>query len=219
VPPENAPNGSGAPAGSAKYAAVESSRMIALDMLQRAGDEFDWRVGRVRNEQLTWATPCERWNVRDLLQHVIAGNRMAVVMLEGHSRDRVDELRREVTSRDQLGDDPAAAFASSAGAQASMFGEPGVLERICHHFVGDIFGAQLLGFRIGDLTLHGWDLARAIDVDDHLDDDLVEFVYAAMSPMAATIGQTGLFGQGPTGAMPANARLQDRLLDLTGRLP
>jgi len=191
--------------------------MVALDMLQRARDEFDRRVGRVRVDQLTWATPCESWRVRDLLQHVVAGNRMAVVMLEGHSRDRVDELRGQITARDQLGDDPAAAFASSADAQASMFGQPGALERTCHHFVGDIPGSQLLGFRIGDLTLHGWDLARSIDVDDHLDDDLVEFVYAAMSPMAATIGRTGLFGEGPSGTLQAAAPLQDRLLDLTGR--
>jgi uncharacterized protein (TIGR03086 family) len=192
--------------------------MDALQMLGRARNEFGHRLG-VPSFELACATPCDDWNVRDLVQHVIAGNRMAVVMLAGNSRADVDAARRAITSRDQLGADPARAFVESADAQAAAFARPGALEATCHHYVGDIPGTQLLGFRIGDLTLHAWDLARAIGDDETLDDDLVEWVYEAMAPLASTMGKTGLFGDGPSATLRDDVALQTRLLDLAGRRP
>jgi uncharacterized protein (TIGR03086 family) len=155
--------------------------------------------------------------VRDLLQHVIAGNKLAVVMLESTSRDAVNQARSEITSTDQVGNDPAAAFASTADAMVSAFARPGALEWTCHHVIGDVPGVQLLGFRIGDLTLHAWDLARALGVDETLDLDVAEFVLASLMPLAPTIGQTGLFGTGPSGSLAPDAPVQERLLDLAGR--
>ena len=35
--------------------------------------------------------------------------------------------------------------------------------------MGDLPGAEILGFRIGDITVHAWDLARALGVDEALD--------------------------------------------------
>jgi hypothetical protein len=40
-----------------------------------------------------------------------------------------------------------------------------------------------------------------------------------MQPMAPFIGQTGVFGSGPSGDVAADAPLQQRLLDFTGRRP
>jgi len=46
------------------------------------------------------------------------------------------------------------------------FGASDATERIVHHPAMDMPGAQLLGFRIGGLTLHAWDLARASGGDE-----------------------------------------------------
>ena len=51
----------------------------------------------------------------------------------------------------------------------------------------DMPGAQPLGFRIGGLTLHAWDLARAVGGEETLDADLVEAVWAQLSPMTPFI--------------------------------
>ena len=80
-------------------------------------------------------------------------------------------------------------------------------------------GARLLGFRIGDYTLHGWDLARAIGADEKLDEALVHAVWDALGPMSGVIGSSGVFGAGPSGQIADDAPLQQRLLDLTGRRP
>jgi hypothetical protein len=80
----------------------------------------------------------------------------------------------------------------------------------------DMPGAQL--FRIGGLTLHAWDLARA-SADENLDSELVEAVWAQLSPLAPFIAETGVFGVGPSGEVGEGAPLQVRLLDLSGRRP
>jgi uncharacterized protein (TIGR03086 family) len=193
--------------------------MGAVEMLARASGEFDRRLRDIA-VPLDATTPCEGWTVRDLLQHVIVGNRIAVVMLEGRDQDEVLVARKELLDEDQIGDDPAAAFATSAAAQVAAFSAPRALERTIHHHVFDTMPArQLVTFRICDLTLHAWDLGRATGRDEAIQDELVDWVYAAMEPSASTIGSNGMFGTGPSGTLADDAPLQLRLLDLSGRRP
>ncbi len=79
--------------------------------------------------------------------------------------------------------------------------------------------AQLRSLRISDLLVHQWDLARAIGANETLDPDVVQIVWDDISPMAPVIAQLGVFGNGPSGAVPDDAPLQERLLDLLGRRP
>jgi uncharacterized protein (TIGR03086 family) len=111
------------------------------------------------------------------------------------------------------------AFVDSADAQAAAFARPGALDATCHTAAGAVPGRQLLTFRTCDLTVHAWDLARAVGADEALDDELVQWVYAAMAPSAEHLGRTGWYGDGPSASLTADAPLQHRLLDLTGRRP
>jgi uncharacterized protein (TIGR03086 family) len=149
------------------------------------------------------------------VRHVVAGTRMSTVLLEGATRD---EAFATVASF-EVGDDPQATFATVMAENAAAFGVPGALTRTVAHPMGDIPAELLLGFRIGDLTLHSWDLARAIGADETLDPVLVAAVWAAVSPMGDAIGTTGVFGDGPSGTVGDDAPLQTRLLDFTGRRP
>jgi len=189
--------------------------MDGLDSLDRARSEFERRLRAVETEQWSFDTPCAGWTVRDVVNHVVGGNHMAVALLAGASRDEA----RAVRGVDGLGDDPIAAFVPSADELAASFAAPGARDRICHHGVGDIPGEQLLGFRTADYALHGWDVARAIGGDEQLDDAVVEELWLVMSPMAPMIGGSGQFGTGPSGDLDADAPLQARLLDLSGRRP
>jgi uncharacterized protein (TIGR03086 family) len=189
--------------------------MEPLVALARADAEFDRRVGAVTPADLDRPTPCEGWTVRDLLHHVVAGNRMSVVLLEGGSRDDAIAL----FAVDVLGDDYVTAYADSAADSRAAFAEPGALALTVHHPMGDIPATQFLGFRIGDLTLHAWDLARAIGADEELDGELAAQVLEALLPMAPVIAEVGVFGAGPSGDVGDDAPAQLRVLDLTGRRP
>jgi uncharacterized protein (TIGR03086 family) len=166
-------------------------------------------------DDLDAPTPCEGWSVRDLLNHVVGGNRMSVVLLEGGSRDDAVAIFGD----DLLGDDYLVAYEDSIADSRAAFAEESALTRTVHHPMGDLPATQLLQFRTGDLTLHAWDLARAIGADETLDPGLAEFVLEGMLPMKAVIGAVGVFGEGPSGAVDDDAPVQRRLLDLTGRRP
>ena len=182
-----------------------------LTELGRAGAGFEQRLRRVGTDDWGRPTPCSEWDVRALVNHVIGGNRRYVMLLRGASAEAVDRTR----TADHLGADPVAAFTTTAGALAVAFGEDGALIRIAHHPIGDRTGAQLLAMRVLDLTVHAWDLARALDVDDTLDDAPVEFAltHAELIDAGRAHGSFAVPAVSPLVA----ASPQDRLLHLSGR--
>jgi len=190
--------------------------MEPLDILALARSEFARRLQAVTPDDWQRPTPCADWTVRDLVVHVVGGDRMSAALVRGASREEATAIRKTV----DLGDDAVAAFDAEADQLAAAFAEPGAFERMCPHPSGMfINGAQLFGFRVGDYALHGWDLARAIGADETLDDAVVQAIWTALQPMAPVIGNSGVFGTGPSGQVGDDAPLQTRLLDLTGRRP
>ena len=190
--------------------------MEPLDALALARSEFARRLRLVTADDWQRPTPCADWTVRDLVVHVVGGDRMSAALVRGATREEATAVRRTI----DLGDDAVAAFDAEADTLAAAFAGPGAFERNCPHPSGvDMPGARLLGFRIGDYTLHGWDLARAIGADEKLDEALVHAVWDALGPMSGVIGSSGVFGAGPSGQIADDAPLQQRLLDLTGRRP
>ena len=183
--------------------------------LTQAGSGFERRLRMVAPEQWSLPSPCEAWNVYDLVSHVVSANRMAVHLLAGASRDEAVALfTHGVTDGDLV-----TAYLQSGRDQLEAFRAPGALEMTVHHPMGDVPGVQLLGFRTGDLLLHTWDLSRAIGVDESLDQEAVVEIWNQLSPLSEVIGQLGIFGPGPSGSLGTDATLQIRLLDLTGRRP
>jgi uncharacterized protein (TIGR03086 family) len=187
----------------------------ALDIAQ---SEFSRRLRAVSDATWEASTPCNTWTVRDLVDHLIMGNIMTVRLLGGASTEEAMEQLPEDRAL-RAGREPHAAFVDSADEQARAFREPDAMDRTVHHPAMDMAGAQLLGFRTGDLALHAWDLARAIGADEELDGGLVGHVWEGFQPLALFIGDLGVFGTGPSGRVGEDAPLQRRLLDLTGRRP
>lgn len=97
--------------------------------------------------------------------------------------------------------------------------DEGALGRRCATVIGEIAGGQLLRFRVLDLVVHSWDLARAIGTNEDLDIALVEHTRREIEPIAPEMGSMGVFGQGRSGTLPEDAPLQIKLLDASGRRP
>jgi len=187
----------------------------SVDLLEQATAAFADRLAAVTPDQWDQPSSCDGWTVRDLVGHVLGGNAMAVALLHGASADDAMVFLAGLP----VEDDATAQFAANAAAQLDAFRADGASERICHHPMGDMPGAQVAGFRIGDLTLHTWDLAHSTGGDETLPAELVDRVWADLQPMAPMIGAIGLFGEGPSGTVADDAPLQTRLLDLAGRRP
>ena len=187
--------------------------MLALDLLTRANDGFTQRLGLVRPHQWPAPTPCGAWDVQALVNHVVGANRRYTMLLHGAGADEVDATR----TADHLGDDPVASFVATANALNAAIREPGAMARTAHHPAAERTGAQLLEMRVLDVTVHTWDLARAIGGDESLDPDLVAFALTLRDTFEAG-REHGSFAP-PPGETPVDCSAQARLLRLAGRLP
>ena len=184
--------------------------MDLLSALEVATEEFGRRLAAVDHDGWTDATPCSDWDVRYLSAHVVGGNRFAVLILGGMSAADAIE---DVMSAPQLGDDALAAWAITSVAQLDAFNAARALERRVDHPLGEITGREFLEFRVFDMTLHAWDLARAIGASERLDADLVNAVLGIVESGPAGMG----FGITALGETDDTASPQARLLDLAGR--
>lgn len=185
--------------------------MQVLPALGAANAEFLGRLRRVAAEDWSRPTPCDAWDVRALVNHVVGGNTRYVMLLHGATPADVDATR----TADHLGSDPAVAFERSAGRLRAAFAEDGAMARIGRHPAGDRTGAELAEMRVLDITVHAWDLGRAIGADDPLDAGIVEFALTC-APHIEILGPRGYFA--PPGAdLPQDPSPQQLLLHLTGR--
>jgi len=187
--------------------------MDQFDALDRATEEAGRRVREVTSDQWDLPTPCGDWAVRDLVNHLVRGNVMSVMLLEGASRDEVFAMFRTAKPEDDL----VAAFEETVAQQNAAFRVPGALDQTVAHPMGEIPATLFIQFRTADAALHAWDLARAIGADEELDAELVAALYEGMLPMKDMMAGSGAFGSGASGAVADDAPTQTKLLDLAGR--
>ena len=123
-----------------------------------------------------WPTP-SKFSVRELVQHVVVGNRFTALLLAGVDRDEA----RTLLAGDQVGKDPATAVADSARSQAHAFAATPP-ERSFPGPNGDV-AAAYLRLRLVDLVVHAWDLMRAAGLDETLDPRIVASLVQPVEPI------------------------------------
>jgi uncharacterized protein (TIGR03086 family) len=139
-----------------------------------------------------WAlpTPCEGWSVRDLLNHIVAGNMWAAKLASGHTIDDVGTA----FDGDMVGSDSVGAYDASAEAAAAAFEAPGALDAPCAVSYGPVPGSVYAGHRLLDVLIHGWDLATATGQPADLDPNLVDACWDIVRPQLSLLQASGQFG-------------------------
>ena len=186
-----------------------------VELVQHSHQAFQDRLARTTVEDFALPTPCDAWDVAGLLRHVVGGNRMVLALLDGAEATQIGPLFAGTSELEGSILLDAARESTELAANRLMEADP---DKIVHFPLGDMPAGRLQAFRTTDLVLHAWDLARALEVDDTLPDDVVEACLANLQLMADSIPK-GMFGEGPSGTLAADARSQEKLLDLSGRRP
>ncbi len=152
--------------------------------------------------------------VREVVDHVVAGNKFAVRLLSGASAAAATAH----LDTDQLGDDPLAALTNSCAAQRAAFAsaEPTLA---LHHPSGDISVDTFLRFRLGELVVHAWDIAIGAGLDSTLDARVANGLWALVEPHLEEMRAMGTYGTGASDTLPPDASPQTHLLDAFGRRP
>ncbi len=136
--------------------------MDDLLSLYRRGS--DWAVANVAGatEKLQAQTPCERWDVRTLMNHMLDTQRYFVGAARG------EEVAPPSSNPPSIvGDDPLADFKRARDETLRTFGDPEVLEKT----------RPMLGIAFSDQLLHSWDLAKATGQDATMPEGLPDAAY------------------------------------------
>jgi uncharacterized protein (TIGR03086 family) len=181
-----------------------TSDWIALQKL--AHDEFTARVELITE----WdrATPDRDWTVRDLVRHVVLEQQWIPLLLSGLSPF---QARRALAP---LGADLAAEWhiysaAATAAWQRTPADTPVILA------ADTVTALDYLREQVSEVTIHAWDLAKATEANETLDESLIAAVWTVFEPQRDTLQASGLFAS-PV-PIDEDAPLQSHLLALTGR--
>jgi uncharacterized protein (TIGR03086 family) len=186
-------------------------KAAAPDLHRRAAATFGTLVHSIRDDQWQLPTPCAAWDVRALVNHVVAENRWVPVLFAGR---RVADVGDQLDG-DLLGPDPQAAWDDSLAAAAEAINHDGAMVQTVHLSIGDVPGEEYVTQLVADVVVHAWDLARAIGGDENLDASLVQAAAAWFSGVVEFARQAGIVG--PPLHVPDTADPQTKLLADLGR--
>ena len=163
-----------------------------------------WTASKVEGarDQLDAPTPCDEWDVRTLLNH----------MLDTQQYFQSVALGKEASPPspeppDLLSDDPVADIEQAQARTVSAFEPDGVIDKT----------GPSLGIAFSDQLLHGWDLATATQQDATMPDGLPEVAYGLIHGAFTDEQRKGVFK--PEVEVSPSATAQDKLLAYTGRDP
>lgn len=142
-------------------------------------------VAMVTPEDLHRPTPCEGWNLLDLLAHMTVQHHGFAAAARGGGSDLA--TWRPATVVDAVAADPAGTYAAAAADVLEAFAADGVLDAAfaLPEFGPDatVPGDLAIGFHFVDYVVHGWDVARTLGCSLELPAE----VLAAVLPLALAV--------------------------------
>jgi uncharacterized protein (TIGR03086 family) len=181
------------------------------DMHRRALQSTRAIVAAIGDDQWQAPTPCDDWDVRALLDHIVTGNEWVPPLVGGQTIEEVGDR----LDGDQLGADPAAAYEASAAAADGAFSSDGAMDAPCAVSYGPVPGSVYCGHRLVEVLVHGWDLAKATGQDTTLDPELVSACWEVLRPQLSLFQASGEYGTTTTVADGADD--EAKLLAALGR--
>jgi uncharacterized protein (TIGR03086 family) len=171
-------------------------------------------VGGVRPDQHTDPTPCDEYNVQELLGHMVAVLERIITI---GSLGDPNEATRMV---DLNGKSILTEWFTRAGKAAEVWSDPGLLGTVVTLPFAKLPGAAAMAIYCSELTVHGWDLARATNQTVQWDDDVCRMSMGAMQmALPPDLPRDAELPFGALVHIPADAPLIDQLVAWTGRRP
>jgi len=175
-------------------------------------------LSRIPDDLMTGPTPCPKYTLGDLVEHV---GGLSPAFAAAAAKES-DDIAAQAPAPDaaRLGDDWRTRIPRDLAALAEAWRNPqawtGMTKAGGIDLPGDIAGLVALD----ELVIHGWDVARAsgqpYDPDEHTLETVHGFVSQFSGP-GQEQARAGLFG--PVVDVPDDAPLLDRVIGLTGRDP
>lgn len=159
------------------------------------------RLSEVTDDQWSAPTPCEEWDVREVVKHANGVQVMIAGAIGASVPDDAD-------------------WPAIQGAISGALEDPSALEGNLPEDspLGPMPKHQVLGIAIGDLLIHTWDISRAIGADETLPPAAVQAVRMGLGNMPEEFMRSpGRFAD----IVPTDDSVsaQDELIAFSGRTP
>jgi uncharacterized protein (TIGR03086 family) len=163
-------------------------------------------VDAIANSQWSVPTPCAGRTVHDLVEHVIVRDRRLAATVGGPAA--AEQVPADA--------DLSAEWHQCVNWWADGLADPARRDTVWDTPLGEMsFEQATTALMTGEITIHTWDLARALGVDETLDPEAVHRTYIAMKQHSDALRRPGVLG--PQVEAPDDSDEQTRLLAFTGR--
>ena len=181
---------------------------------QRAVAQTESIVTAVVPAQFGLPTPCAEYDVRALLSHTVGGlNRIAIVGEGG------DALAIPARADGVPGDGWLAAYQGAAARSRAAWADDAKLDALFEVPWGKVPGRIAVSGYVQEITVHGWDLARATGQPTELDPELASWVLAVAQAILPPEPRGGEVPFGPVIPVAPDAGVYARLAAWLGRQP
>jgi uncharacterized protein (TIGR03086 family) len=171
----------------------------AVIVLNRALDQMGDVLASIHEGHLSKPTPCNDWDVRQLISHVLATPGHFLEMSRGEQPDWS-------ATPPVVEDEWASEFRSSADDLIHFW-----------HQQGDAADAGQVDWQTAEMAVHTWDLVRATEMRIGLDPEVAERGLAFMSQGLTEDNRGKAFG--PAVEVADDAPIYERLVAFAGRDP
>ncbi|MCE3554422.1 TIGR03086 family metal-binding protein [Pseudonocardia sp. RS11V-5] len=184
-----------------------------ITALERAYEQMARYVAGLDPDRLSAATPCAGWDVRALLNHVLAAAREFTLVNRGQSAGPA-ALDLLSGAQDLMRGDPSGALTAAAKENLESWRRPGALDGERTYSFGTFPAPAGLMINLDEVVVHGWDLAKATGQDASIDPGVAEILHAFYRSVPLDHARAvGFFA--PEIPVPESAPVTDRL----GRQP
>ncbi|GAA2095167.1 TIGR03086 family metal-binding protein [Microlunatus panaciterrae] len=169
----------------------------SVAVLCRALDQAGDVLAAVRADQLAQPTPCDDWDVAQLIGHLVSAPARFLERARGADTDW--SAAPQPAASNWVAD-----FRSNA-------------DELIHHWrqPGDAVDARQVDWQTAEIAVHTWDLARATGQSPPLQPEVAERGLAFMSAMMTPENRGKAFA--PAVRVPDDAPIYDRLAAFAGR--
>jgi len=173
-------------------------------------------VAGVPGQPMDAPTPCDDWDLRTLVNHVILWTAYSA-----ERRAHGESVAEDLMSKDFTADPGFAQdYAAQIGRAVAAWSDPAAWERELGVMGSGTPAADVAAMLIAEMVLHGWDIARATGQDYACDEAVAANVLATVEAQGEMFRQyEGFAAVVPLAADDEGATVLDRALSLSGRDP
>jgi uncharacterized protein (TIGR03086 family) len=175
------------------------------DRYRRLAGDFGAKIAAVPADRWESPSPCEEWNARQVVGHVVGTQGMFLGFIDKSPGDGPS-----------VDDDPAGAWAGVSASIQAVLDDPVEAATEFDGFSGrTTFESAVDRFLNFDLVVHAWDLSRATGLDENIDLDDIHRLTAQLPEFGDALHSPGVCG--PELEVGPDADDQTRFLAVLGR--